>query len=97
MDREGLLQELKEYKVFSLQQFEQIRMLKVEIMKIKKIASQKGVTVKPGEKNTISWVANTDANLIRGKDATNLQDEINELREYVNQYQEEKKVLIANA
>jgi len=38
MDREGLANELHEYKKFSLQQYEQIRLLKVEIMKIKKIA-----------------------------------------------------------
>ena len=38
MDREGLANELHEYKKFSLQQYEQIRLLKVEIMKIKKLA-----------------------------------------------------------
>ena len=43
-------------------------MLKVEIMKIKKLAAQRGVSVKPGEKNTVSWVNNNDANLLRGKD-----------------------------
>ena len=97
MDREGLLQELKEYKVFSLQQYEQIRLLKVEIMKIKKLAAQKGVQVKPGEKNTVSWVNNNDSNLLRGKDAKSLQEEVNSLREMVNGFQEEKKILIANA
>ena len=41
MDREGLLNELGHYKRFSLQQYETIRLLKVEIMKIKKIANLK--------------------------------------------------------
>ena len=42
MDREGLLNELNHYKKFSLQQFESIRLLKVEMMKIKKLAALKG-------------------------------------------------------
>lgn len=40
MDREGLIKELLEYKKFALQQYDQIRLLKVEIMKVKKIAAQ---------------------------------------------------------
>jgi len=39
MDKEGLAQELLEYKKFALQQYEQIRLLKVELIKIKKIAN----------------------------------------------------------
>ena len=66
-------------------------------MKIKKLAAQKGVQVKPGEKNTVSWVNNNDSNLLRGKDAKSLQEEVNSLREMVNGFQEEKKILIANA
>lgn len=40
MDREGLLNELLHYKRFSYSQFETIRLLKVEINKIKKMAAQ---------------------------------------------------------
>ena len=38
MDREGLAKELIEYKKFALQQYEQIKLLKVEIQKIKRFA-----------------------------------------------------------
>ena len=53
--------------------------------------------MKPGEKNTVSWINNNDSNLLRGKDAKSLQEEVNWLREQVNEFQEEKKILIANA
>lgn len=46
MDKVGLMAELRDYKKFSIQQFEEIKKLKVEIIKIKKLAAQQVKDVK---------------------------------------------------
>ena len=99
MDREGLKNELMQYKRFSLQQYEQIRLLKVEIMKIKKIAAIKNAEAK-GEiqkKENPGWVTNQDSNLVRPKDYQALKDELSELKQQLNDSEEEKRLHKANA
>lgn len=99
MDREGLKNELIQYKRFSLQQYEQIRLLKVEIMKIKKLAAIKNTEAKADghKKENPGWVTNQDANLIRPKDYESLKDEMSELKQQLNDAEEEKRLLKANA
>jgi predicted RNase H-like nuclease (RuvC/YqgF family) len=64
-------------------------------MKIKKIAAQGNNTFKTTENP--AWVNNLDSNLMRPRDATSLQEEITELRHHINNLDEEKKNLKANA
>ena len=97
MDREGLAKELIEYKKFALQQYEQIKLLKVEIQKIKRFAGitkQKGPAAK--DNAPPAWATNQDSNLMRPKDAKKLQDEIVALKQTLNDLEEEKKLLKAN-
>lgn len=98
MDREGLAKELIEYKKFALQQYEQIKLLKVEIQKIKRLAGitkQKGPAAKDNAPPV--WATNQDSNLMRPKDAKKLQDEIVALKQTLNDLEEEKKLLKANS
>jgi polyhydroxyalkanoate synthesis regulator phasin len=62
-------------------------------MKIKKIAGQSSLKVA----ETPAWATHQDANLMRPKDAKNLQEEITELRQKLNTIEEEKKLLKANS
>jgi len=98
MDREGLLNELNHYKKFSLQQYETIKLLKVEIMKIKKMAAQRQVPAggmtksnKPPE-----WATTQDPNHPK-KDRKTLEDEHSWLKQMYNESEEEKRILKANA
>ena len=95
MDREGLINELSAYKKFSMQQYETIRLLKVEIQKIKKLAAQKEPR-SPKQKEAAPKPLDT---LLNGqpKDEKTLREEIAFLRQVVNEAEEEKKLLKANS
>jgi len=90
MDREGLKHELMQYKRFSLQQYEQIRLLKVEIAKIRKIAHMKELEARekedkkasyhPSSSENPGWVTNQDSALLRPKDYKALQKELSVLK-----------------
>ena len=64
-------------------------------MKIKKIAAQGTNTVKAAENP--AWVNNLDSNLMRPRDAKNLQEEITELHHHINSLEEENKLLKVNS
>ena len=73
MDREGLLNELNHYKRFSLQQYETIRLLKVEIMKIKKLAAGR---IPSAKRNPPEWMKEQDPKNLKVKDEKDLRDEM---------------------
>jgi hypothetical protein len=64
-------------------------------MKIKKIAAQGTEKAKAPENP--AWMNYQDSNLMRPRDATNLQEEITQLRHVINDLDEEKKLLKANS
>lgn len=110
MDKEGLVNELLHYKRFSLEQFETIRLLKVEIAKIKKFAAQRDKTL-GGEKDLgstqgtkittahkkfpLDAINNNDFSGNEPKDMIDLKREIIALKELLREQEEDRKVLRA--
>ena len=91
MDREGLINERNHYKKFSLQRFETIRHLKVEIMKIKKLAKQSKPENAPPY--NVDWTKNEN----KGKDEEALKEECSWLKQMLNQAEEDKRLLKATS
>lgn len=65
-------------------------------MKIKKLAGIAKNDINHPKSNP-QWMNHQDANLMRPKDSKNLQEEIVELRKTLNELQEERVILKANA
>jgi len=67
-------------------------------MKIKKIAGMSKNDINQVQKDgQPKWMTHQDSNLMRPKDIKNLQDEIIELRKAMNEFNEERVILKANA
>lgn len=92
LDREGLLDELVHYKRFSFSQFETIRLLQVEIRRIKKLAAQQTQTA---PKPHTSVLVAKDPDSLPVRDSIELQKEIGHLKELLLESEQQKRELKA--